>query len=77
MYEVNNNIEIKIMDGIDNLEEIINSYEDPKTGEKFIKIKTNNKRCFCGVLQYFIDTSLFEYSYYVLYYFHNFLCNKS
>ena len=46
MYEVNNNIEIKIMDGIDNLEEIINSYEDPKTGEKFIKIKTNNEETY-------------------------------
>ena len=46
VYEVNNNIEIKIMDGIDNLEEIINSYEDPKTGEKFIKIKTNNEETY-------------------------------
>lgn len=43
VYEVNNNIEIKIMDGIENLDEIINSYEDFQTGEKFIKIKTNNE----------------------------------
>ncbi len=42
VYEVNNNIEIKIMDGIENLDEIINSYKDPNTGEKFIRIKTNN-----------------------------------
>lgn len=42
VYEVNNNIEIKIMDGIENLDEIINSYKDPNTEEKFIRIKTNN-----------------------------------
>ncbi len=46
VYEVNNNIEIKIMDGIENLDEIINSYEDPQTGEKFIKIKTNNEETY-------------------------------
>ena len=46
VYEVNNNIEIKIIDGIENLDEIINSYEDPKTGEKFIKIKTNNEETY-------------------------------
>lgn len=42
VYEVNNNIEIKIMDGIENLDEIINSCEDPQTGERYIRIKTNN-----------------------------------
>ena len=42
LYVVYNNIEIKIMDGIENLDEIINSYKDPNTGEKFIRIKTNN-----------------------------------
>ena len=42
VYEVNNNIEIKIMDGIENLDEIINSCQDPQTGERFIRIKTNN-----------------------------------
>ena len=41
VYEVNNNIEIKINDGIENLDEIITSYVEPQTGEKFIKIKTN------------------------------------
>ncbi len=46
VYEVNNNIEIKIIDGIENLEEIINSYEDKETGEKYIKIKTNNEETF-------------------------------
>ena len=46
VYEVNNNIEIKIMDGIENLDEIINSYEDSQTGEKFIKIKTNNEETY-------------------------------
>ena len=46
VYEVNNNIEIKIMDGIENLDEIINSYEDSQTGEKFIKINTNNEETY-------------------------------
>ena len=46
VYEVNNNIEIKITDGIENLDEIINSYEDKQTGDKYIKIKTNNEETF-------------------------------
>ena len=46
VYEVNNNIEIKITDGIENLDEIISSFENPETGEKFIKIKTNNEETY-------------------------------
>lgn len=46
VYEVNNNIQIKIMDGIQNLDEIINSYEDPQTGARYIKIKTNNEETY-------------------------------
>ena len=30
----------------ENLDEIINSYEDSQTGEKFIKIKTNNEETY-------------------------------
>lgn len=46
VYEVNNSIEIKIMDGIENLDEIINSYEDKQTGDKYIRIKTNNEETY-------------------------------
>ncbi len=42
VYGVNNNIQIKIMDGIENLDEVINSYQDRQTGDKYIRIKTNN-----------------------------------
>ena len=42
VYEVNNNVQIKIMDGIDDIDDIINSYKDPRTNEKYIRIKTNN-----------------------------------
>ena len=46
VYEVNNNIEIKIMDGIENLHDIISSFEDTRTGDKYIKIKTNNEETY-------------------------------
>ena len=42
VYEVNNNIEINIKDGIENLDELISAYQDVQTGSKYIKIKTNN-----------------------------------
>lgn len=42
VYEVNNNIEINIKDGIENLNELISAYQDVQTGNKYIRIKTNN-----------------------------------
>ncbi len=40
IYEVNNSVQMKITDGIDNLDEIIHSYIDPRTNEKYLQIKT-------------------------------------
>lgn len=46
IYEVNNSIQVKIVDGIDNIDEMIHSYIDPRTNEKYIQIKTNNEETY-------------------------------
>lgn len=43
IYQVNNDIELKINSGIENINDIIKAYEDEKTGERYIYIKTNNE----------------------------------
>lgn len=45
IYKVNNGIEIKITDCIDNIKETIKSFEDDN-GVRFVKIKTNNTETF-------------------------------
>lgn len=42
VYEVNNNIELKIKDGLDDLNGIIKAFEDENTGKKYLQIETNN-----------------------------------
>jgi hypothetical protein len=46
VYDVNVGIELKIKDHIDNINDIISSEIDERTGHRYIKIKTNNDETF-------------------------------
>lgn len=50
IYHVNDDIELKINDGIDEIKNIIKSYKDGYTGEKYIRIKTTNDETFKSFL---------------------------
>lgn len=46
VYDVNDGIELKIKEHIDNINDIINSEIDERTGQRYIRIKTNNDETF-------------------------------
>ncbi len=50
IYHVNDDIELKINDGIDGIKDIIKSYKDDYTGEKYIQIKTNDDETYRSFL---------------------------
>lgn len=50
IYHVNDDIELKINDGIDGIKDIIKSYKDEYTGEKYIQIKTNDDETYNSFL---------------------------